>query len=131
MYKPIDKSQHSFLDFNQPLGLHMNPDNRWVKMADRIPWDEFEIKYAGLFPSLTGNVAKPLRMALGALIIQQRFQFSDRELVEQIMENPYLQYFIGLSGYREEPPFDASTLVLFRKRITMDMLIEANEYIPC
>lgn len=129
MYKPIDKSQHSFLDFNQPLGLHMNPDNRWVKMADSIPWDEFEIKYAGLFPSLTGNVAKPLRMALGALIIQQRFQFSDRELVEQITENPYLQYFIGLSGYREEPPFDASTLVLFRKRITMDMLIEANEYI--
>lgn len=29
MYKPIDKLQHSFLDFNQPMGLHMNPDNRW------------------------------------------------------------------------------------------------------
>ena len=39
MYKPIDKSQHSFLDFNQPMGLHMNPDNRWIKMAGRIPWD--------------------------------------------------------------------------------------------
>ena len=37
MYKPIDKLQHSFLDFNQPLGLHMNPDNRWIKLADRIP----------------------------------------------------------------------------------------------
>ena len=129
MYKPIDKSQHSFLDFNQPMGLHMNPNNRWIKMADSIPWDEFEIKYAGLFPSLTGNVAKPLRMALGALIIQTRFQYPDRELVEQITENPYLQYFIGLPSYQEEPPFDASTLVLFRKRITMDMLMEANEYI--
>ena len=129
MYKPTDKSQHSFLDFNQPMGLHMNPNNRWIRMADSIPWDEFEIKYAGLFPSLTGNVAKPLRMALGALIIQTKFQFSDRELVEQITENPYLQYFIGLPGYREEPPFDASTLVLFRKRITMDMIMEANEYI--
>ena len=40
MYKPIDKLQHSFLDFNQPMGLHMNPNNRWIKMADRIPWDE-------------------------------------------------------------------------------------------
>ena len=38
MYKPIDKLQHSFLDFNQPMGLHMNPDNRWVRLADRIPW---------------------------------------------------------------------------------------------
>lgn len=41
MYKPIDKLQHSFLDFNQPMGLHMNPNNRWIKMADCIPWDEF------------------------------------------------------------------------------------------
>ena len=76
MYKPIDKLQHSFLDFTQPMGLHMNPDNRWVRLADRIPWDEFEVKYAKLFPSDTGNVAKPLRMALGALIIQTKFQFS-------------------------------------------------------
>ena len=121
MYKPIDKLQHSFLDFNQPLGLHMNPDNRWIKLADRIPWDTFEVKYAELFPSDTGNVAKPLRMALGALIIQTKFQYSDRELVEQIAENPYLQYFIGLPGFREEAPFDASTLVLFRKRISAEM----------
>lgn len=129
MYKPIDKLQHSFLDFNQPLGLHMNPDNRWIKLADRIPWDTFEVKYAELFPSDTGNVAKPLRMALGALIIQTRFQYSDRELVEQIAENPHLQYFIGLPGFREEAPFDASTLVLFRKRISAEMLMEVNEYL--
>lgn len=129
MYKPINKLQHSFLDFNQPLGLHMNPNNRWIKMADCIPWDEFEIKYAKLFPSDTGNVAKPLRMALGALIIQTKFQYADRELVEQIAENPYLQYFIGLPGYQEEAPFDASTLVLFRKRISAEMLMEANEYL--
>ena len=128
MYKPI-RNLHSFLDFNQPMGLHMNPNNRWIKMADRIPWDEFEVKYAKLFPSNTGNVAKPLRMALGALIIQTKFQFSDRELVEQITENPYLQYFIGLPGYQEEAPFDASTLVLFRKRISAEMLMEVNEYL--
>ena len=129
MYKPREKMQHSFLDFNQPMGLRMNMNNRWIKMADCIPWDEFEIKYAELFPSGTGNVAKPLRMALGALIIQTKFQYSDRELVEQITENPYLQYFIGLPGYQEEAPFDASTLVLFRKRISAEMLMEANEYL--
>ncbi|RKI19783.1 IS5 family transposase [bacterium 1xD8-6] len=111
------------------MGLHMNPDNRWIKMADCIPWDKFEIKYAELFPSDIGNVAKPLRMALGALIIQTKFQYSDRELVEQLTENPYLQYFIGLPGYQEEAPFDASTLVLFRKRISAEMLMEANEYL--
>ena len=69
-------------------------------------------------------------MALGSLIIQKRFQYPDRELVEQITENLYFQYFIGLPGYQDIPPFDASTLVLFRKRITADMLCEANEYFP-
>ena len=129
MYKSDNKLQSSFLDFNQPMGLHMNPENRWIKMADMIPWDVFEKKYKHLFKSKTGNVAKPLRMALGALIIQTRFQYSDRELVQQITENPYLQYFIGLPGYQETPPFDASTLVLFRKRINARMLMEANEYL--
>ncbi|VXD22689.1 transposase (fragment) [Planktothrix paucivesiculata PCC 9631] len=36
-------------------------------------------------------------MALGALIIKEKLGISDRETVEQIKENPYLQYFIGLS----------------------------------
>ena len=129
MYKPMDKLQHSFLDFNQPMGLKMNPENRWVKMAEMVPWDEFETEYAKQFPNDTGNVAKPCRMALGSLIIQTKFQYADRELVEQITENPYLQYFIGLPGYQEEAPFDASTLVLFRKRISAEMLMKANEYL--
>lgn len=38
MYKYTDNTQSNFLDFNQPIGLHMNPENRWVKMADAIPW---------------------------------------------------------------------------------------------
>lgn len=128
MYKTIDHSQHSFLDFNQPLGFHMNPENRWIKMADSIPWDVFEKKYAQKFKSKTGNVAKPLRMALGSLIIQKKYNYSDRELIEQLAENPYYQYFIGLPGFQEEPPFDASTLVLFRKRLDEKIIMEANNY---
>jgi len=128
MYKPIDKSQHSFLDFNQPMGLQMDPNNRWIKMADNIPWDVFEESYAKLFPSATGNVAKPLRLALGSLIIQTKYQFPDLELVEMLTESPYFQYFIGLPGYQQEPPIEASVLVLFRKRISMEMIMEANEY---
>ena len=110
------------------MGLHMNPENRWIKMADAIPWDIFEKKYSRLFKGKNGRVAKPLRLALGSLIIQTKYQYSDRELVNQLTENPYYQYFIGLPGYQEEPPIDASTLVLFRKRLKMDVIMEANEY---
>lgn len=128
MYKCADNTQSNFLSFNQPIGLHMNSENRWVKMADAIPWDVFEKKYARLFKGKNGRVAKPLRLALGSLIIQTKYQYSDRELVDQLTENPYYQYFIGLPGYQEEPPIDASTLVLFRKRLKMDVIMEANEY---
>ena len=97
-------------------------------MADNILWGVYEETYAKLFPSTTGNVAKPLRLALGSLIIQTKYQFSDLELVEMLTENPYFQYFIGLTGYQQEPPIEASVLVLFRKRINMEMIMEANEY---
>ncbi len=120
MYRLADKIQTSFLDFNQPMGMHMNPDNRWIQMADIILWYKFEVKYAGLFPSDTGNVAKLLRMALGSRIIQNRFQYPDRELAEQLAENLYPQYYIGLLEYQDTLPFDASTLALFCKRITAD-----------
>lgn len=78
-------------------------------MADAI--------FTHLFKGKNGRVAKPLRLALGSLIIQTKYQYSDRELVDQLTENPYYQYFIGLPGYQEEPPIDASTLVLFRKQL--------------
>jgi hypothetical protein len=44
-----------------------------------------------------------------------------------LTENPYHQYFIGLPGYQETEPFESSSLVVFRKRISAEMLIEANE----
>ena len=49
MYKYTDNTQSNFLSFNQPIGLHMNPKNRWVKMADVIPWEIFEKNYSRLF----------------------------------------------------------------------------------
>jgi hypothetical protein len=61
-----------------------------------------------------GAPAKPFRMALGALMIKEKLGTSDRETVEQLKENPYLQYFLGLSSYSNEAPFEASMFVHFR-----------------
>ena len=66
-------------------------------------------------------------MALGALIIKEKLKISDRETVEQIKENPYLQYFIGQESYSNEAPFDSSTMVHFRKRISASLVQELNE----
>ena len=129
MYIKNLHSQLRFSDFQQPIGLKMNPENRWIKKADAIPWAEIEEKYSKLFPSQKGNPAKPLRLALGSLLIQKQYGYSDRELVEQITENPYYQYFVGLPGYQMEAPFVPSLLVEFRKRLTDEILCEINEMI--
>lgn len=129
MYKKQSDTQLSLEDFNQPMGLTMNPENRWVKKAALIPWSALEDQYAALFESSQGNVAKPFRMAFGALLIQQTYDYSDEETVAQIQENPYLQFFVGLPGYKDQPPFEASTMVHFRKRLTEERLMAINDTI--
>jgi len=128
MYK-FPSKQTSISDFGMPLGLSLNPNNRWVKKAATIPWDEIEVRYASLFKNKKGNVAKPLRLALGALIIQTEYRYSDVEVPLQIQETPCLQYFCGLAEYKDEMPFDPSLMVYFRKRLTAEVLGEINELI--
>ena len=90
--------QISLADFKQPVGMNLKESNRWVKKAQTIPWPEIEKRYAALFTNRKGNVAKPLRLALGACIIQAEYGFSDEETAFIIQESPYLQYFCGYPG---------------------------------
>ena len=128
MYK-YASGQIRFEDFGQPVGMYMSPNNRWIKRAESIPWDEIEHRYAELFKNRKGNVAKPLRLALGACIIQSEYGFSDEETVLQIQEGPYLQFFCGFPQYEYKQPFDPSLMVYFRKRLTPEILGEINELI--
>ena len=129
MYR-YSNGQISLSDFKQPVGMNLKEDNRWVKKAQTIPWLEIEHRYAALFTNRKGNVAKPLRLALGACIIQSEYGYSDEETALQIQENPYLQYFCGYPGYDDEKlPFDPSLMVYFRKRLTPEVLGEINEMI--
>ena len=91
-------------------------------MAQLIPWSEFEEEYADNFSEVMGAPAIPFRTALGALIIKEKLGISDRETVEQIKENPYLQYFIGKETYSNKPPFDPSMMVHFRQRISANLI---------
>ena len=129
MYR-YSNGQISLSDFKQPVGMNLKESNRWVKKAQTIPWLDIEKRYAKLFTNRKGNVAKPLRLALGACIIQAEYGYSDEETALQIQENPYLQYFCGYPAYDDERlPFDASLMVYFRKRLTPEVLGEINEMI--
>ena len=110
-------------------GIALDPENEWVKLAGIIPWWVFEKKYAEQFPSKTGQPACSLRQALGSQIIKERYRFSDEMTVAHITMNPYLQYFIGLTEFRQTAPFDPSMMSRFRQRLTPEMLQDVNDVI--
>lgn len=125
MYR-MREGQITIDEFLSPFG-HLDQNNRWVKKAKLIPWHRIEEKYARLFESGTGNVAKPVRMAVGALIIKQETGLSDEGVVQAILENPYMQFFIGLHEFTTQAPFASTSMVYFRKRLTGDVMKEINE----
>ncbi len=127
MYRQSNQSSITPENFELPVSIELSPNNRWVLMAELIPWSDFEGEYAKNFSENFGAIAKPFRMALGALIIKEKLRISDRETVEQIQENPYLQYFIGMAAYTSEEPFDPSMMVHFRERINKDLVNKINQ----
>jgi len=130
MYRTNNPYQLEFEDFYLPFGGKLRSDNRWIILSKQIPWQEIEQQYSALFAdSDTGNPAKSARIALGALIIKERLGVTDRETVEQIRENPYLQYFLGLPEYKDKEPFHHSLMTHFRKRFDKDTLAKINESI--
>jgi len=44
-----NQRQLEFEDFILPFGGKLRSDNRWVKLAKLIPWDEFEHAYCKSF----------------------------------------------------------------------------------
>lgn len=127
MYRTSSPGQLSFENFYLPFGGKLSGENRWVKLAEVIPWETVEAEYAEQFSATMGAPAKSFRVALGALIIKEKLGTSDAETVEQIRENPYLQYFLGFSEYRDEAPFEASMFVHFRKRLSLKLVADVNE----
>ncbi|HOR89254.1 MAG TPA: transposase [Clostridia bacterium] len=109
--------QITIYSFVTPFGGMLNKDNRWVRYAEAIPWDEIEKIYASKF-SNRGAPAKPLRKVLGAYILKEEYNFSEARIIREINENPYLQYFIGLNEYTDKVPVSASLIRSFSKRFT-------------
>ena len=130
MYRRKARQASFFEDATLFGGVRLDPENRWIRMSKLIPWEIFEERYASLFSNPSeGKPAKSARTAIGALLIKKRYKFSDEDIVDEIRENPYLQYFLGFPAYSNARPFDPSVMTWFRERITPEMLSEVNDYI--
>ena len=126
----VSPSQGIFPGFESPFSRHLNPTNRWVVLSKKIPWDELVSVYnKQMRNGQTGADGINPRVVLGAVIIKHMCDLSDRETIQQIQENMYMQYFIGYNSFSDEEPFDASLFVEFRKRLGLDQINAINEKI--
>ena len=124
----ISQNQLSLVGFETPFTRTLRKDNRWVELADKLPWDILVNTYLNqMRNSDTGADGINARVAIGALIIKHMCDLSDRETVQQIQENMYMQYFIGYTSFSDEIPFDPSLFVNFRKRLGIEQINEINE----
>jgi hypothetical protein len=99
-------------DFIAPFGSRLDAENRWVKMSKLMPWDMIEDIYAASFKNekTDGRPPIPSRIAYGALFIKESENFPQDRTMQHISENPYMQYFLGLTEFNTKPLFDPSML---------------------
>ena len=133
VYKKRNREQISLSEyvenFNMPFGGKLRKENRWVKLAEMMPWDFIEDVYLESMSEEDGAPALNSRIAFGSLYIKESENLVDRRTVEYIAENPYWQYFLGLDEFTDEELFDPSMMVHFRKRFPMEKVEEINRLI--
>ena len=92
------------------LGEQLDPRQPLKQLADTIPWSEFEEAF-GKHNSKEGRPSKPVRLMVGLLLLKQMFNQGDETVVGGWVQNPYWQYFCGMSEFQWQVPCDPSDLV--------------------
>jgi len=117
MIRYKSRKQLTIEEFKTPFERNLAKDNRWVKLAALIPWDELARVYYSKMSQDRGAPCIDARIVIGALIVKHKQGLDDRETIEYIRENPYVQYFLGFSNFINEPPFDRSLFTRIRERM--------------
>ncbi|HHH54086.1 MAG TPA: IS5 family transposase [Bacteroidetes bacterium] len=129
MLKYNSTKQIDIFEFTHPFETELDKENRWVKLSKLIPWDQLVEIYSKSLSRTKGKKSIDGRLAIGSLIIKHKLQLSDREVVESLKENIYLQYFVGFRSFQKKAAFDASLLVHIRKRMGKKQFDLMNEEI--
>ena len=120
MIRYNSNTQMTIEEFKTPFQVRMDKGNRWIKLGESLPWDAMASIYYRSMSADMGAPATDARVVIGAMIIKHKLKLDDRETIETIRENMYLQYFLGLQEYTYEPVFDRSLFTTLRYRLGAD-----------
>lgn len=121
--------QLSIEEFRTPFEIKLDKENRWVILSKAIPWDSLASIYYSTMSSDQGAPTIDARIVIGAMIIKHKMKLDDREVIEYIRENVYVQYFLGLSDYTYEEVFDRSLFTTLRYRLGAEKFDKMSQVI--
>ena len=116
MYRPQDRTTRLLFPELFPFGGKLDERNRWLRIAELIPWQDLEDEYRKAFSDI-GRPAKDAQLVIGLLLLKHMTGLSDRELVAEVLENPYMQAFCGFRSMATGDVLDASTLAKIRGKL--------------
>ena len=120
MIRYNSNKQMTIEEFKTPFQIKLDKRNRWVLLGDALPWDALaSIYYRSMSPNM-GAPAVDARIVIGAMIIKHKLKLDDRETIETIRENMYIQYFLGLKEYTYQDVFDRSLFTTLRYRLGVE-----------
>lgn len=91
-------------------------EKSWAKVfADELFPAIDEKRFSVLYSDKASRPNTPINIIVGALIIKEMFDYSDDEMVENLMLDLHLQYALHTTSFEEQPLSD-KTLSRFRKR---------------
>lgn len=91
-------------------------EGSWAKVfAEEIFPAIDEKPFAVLYSDKASRPNTPVNVTVGALIIKELFDYTDDEMVENLMFDPRMQYALHTTSFEEQPLSD-KTLSRFRKR---------------
>ena len=123
------QNQLTLEGFTHPFDRDLLPDNRWVKLAKVIPWDELASVYSKNLQTGSGRKSVDIRLVIGALIVKHKLGLDDRGTIVMIQENIYIQYFCGMKSFTTKAAFDPSLFVDIRKRLGADEFDNFNKLV--
>ncbi len=126
VYRPQDRTTRPLFPELFPFGGKLDERNRWLRIANLIPWQDLEDEYRKAFSDI-GRPGKDAQLVIGLLLLKHMTGLSDRELVAGILENPYMQAFCGFRSMATEEVLNASTLAKIRGRLGLSFFRHLEE----
>ena len=124
VYRAKDRKTQVLFPELFPFGGKLDERNRWLRIEKLIPWEELEIEYRRAFSPDFGRPAKDAQLVIGLLLLKHMTGLSDRDLIAEVLENPYMQAFCGFRSMATEETLEASTLSKIRQKLGLGFFRE-------